>query len=298
MRVIGAVFIDIKGYSHVAYVPEGRNIGDVVFMEGGVCRNVAENLANIGQPVSFVSAVDGDALGEGALRRLNEIGVDVADVIRAPNGMGMWLVILDQNGACAGSISRQPDFAPLLEHIRAMGDRLADDDICLEIDTTEEIARTVLDIAARNHRKVYGIIANMGVALAHPELLSRLACFICNDIEAGRLFGRARLIEESDESLMRIVSDCSKTLKIPAMVVTLGGRGCVYVDHISGERGILPALPVEVVDSTGAGDAFFTGTVTMLHKGKPLSEAVKYGTKLAAATLRVKSASVPKETLP
>ena len=45
--VIGAVFVDIKGYPLSTYIPGGRNAGRVEQVHGGVCRNVAEDIANV-----------------------------------------------------------------------------------------------------------------------------------------------------------------------------------------------------------------------------------------------------------
>ena len=45
--VIGAVFVDIKGYPQSTYIPGGRNAGRVEQVHGGVCRNVAEDIANV-----------------------------------------------------------------------------------------------------------------------------------------------------------------------------------------------------------------------------------------------------------
>ena len=44
--VIGAIFVDIKGYPEDAYIPAGRNVGRVEQIHGGVGRNVAEDVAN------------------------------------------------------------------------------------------------------------------------------------------------------------------------------------------------------------------------------------------------------------
>ena len=46
MVVIGAVFVDIKGYPTSAFIPTGRNAGRVEQIHGGVGRNVAEDIAN------------------------------------------------------------------------------------------------------------------------------------------------------------------------------------------------------------------------------------------------------------
>ena len=63
MLVIGAVFVDVKGFAREKYMPLERNVGDVQVVAGGVCRNVAENLTLLGVPSRFVSMVDDNGLG-------------------------------------------------------------------------------------------------------------------------------------------------------------------------------------------------------------------------------------------
>ena len=45
--VIGAVFVDIKGFPEDIYIPDGRNAGRIEDIHGGVSRNVVEDIANI-----------------------------------------------------------------------------------------------------------------------------------------------------------------------------------------------------------------------------------------------------------
>ena len=52
--VIGVTFVDIKGFPYAKYNPAGRNLGSVKVVHGGVSRNVVENFANVGMPVSFI----------------------------------------------------------------------------------------------------------------------------------------------------------------------------------------------------------------------------------------------------
>ena len=52
--VIGAVFVDIKGYPLATYIPGGRNAGRVEQVHGGVCRNVAEDIANVELRLSLI----------------------------------------------------------------------------------------------------------------------------------------------------------------------------------------------------------------------------------------------------
>jgi len=124
------------------------------------------------------------------------------------------------------------------------------------------------------------------VILEHPEYLRDVACFICNEMEAGRLF-REDLTDATPEETLRSLRKNSVLVGIPAMVVTMGARGAVYVDNATGEFGFCPPMDVDVVDTTGAGDAFFTAAVSAMMGGAPLSQAVREGTALAAKTLGV-----------
>ena len=56
--VMGAVFVDIKGYPLSSYIPGGRNAGRVVQVHGGVSRNIVEDIANVELRPTFVSLVD------------------------------------------------------------------------------------------------------------------------------------------------------------------------------------------------------------------------------------------------
>ena len=84
---------------------------------------------------------------------------------------------------------------------------------------------------------------------------------------------------------------CPLTVTVDGDSVTVTGntcpRGAVYVDNIAGEFGYCPPMEVEVVDTTGAGDAFFTAAVSALMNGVPLSQAVQEGTRLASRTVMV-----------
>ena len=69
--VIGAVFVDVKGYPDHAYIPAGRNAGRVERVHGGVGRNVVEDIANCELRPTFVSLVDESGDGLDVIRKLN-----------------------------------------------------------------------------------------------------------------------------------------------------------------------------------------------------------------------------------
>ena len=68
--VMGAVFVDIKGFPEDIYIPDGRNVGHVEYIHGGVSRNVVEDIANIELRPTFVGIVDDSALGEEVVKKL------------------------------------------------------------------------------------------------------------------------------------------------------------------------------------------------------------------------------------
>ena len=70
MVVIGAVFVDIKGYPTSAFIPTGRNAGRVEQIHGGIGRNVAEDIANCELRPTFVSLVDDSGTGVDVVRKL------------------------------------------------------------------------------------------------------------------------------------------------------------------------------------------------------------------------------------
>ena len=286
--VVGVTFVDIKGFPNEKYNPVGRNLGSVRIVHGGVSRNVVEDFANLGMPVSFASMLEDSAFGRDVARKLTTAGADLRYTITVPdNGLGMWLVVLDETGNLAGSISRMPDTSILEDYIERCGDEIiaGAENVVLEIDLSERIAADVFTYAEKHAKKVYAIVGNMSVILAHPEFLQRTDCFICNEIEAGRLFDSEAVPAFSPEQMLEYLPTAARTAGIPSMVVTMGAHGAVYYDGVNGDKGICPPYPAKVVDTSGAGDAFFSGTVMGLTRKLPLREAVRYGAKLASLTI-------------
>lgn len=285
--VIGTIFIDCKGFAKQNYHPSTRNLGNIQFDHGGVGRNVAENLANLNLLVFFASSVDASAIGKEVVERLQKSNVHTNYLIESKQlGMGMWLAILDENGNLAGSISHIPDFAPLQELISSKGKEMIGQSthIALELDLNFQIAHSVIKLAEEEKKPVYGIPGNLDVVLNHRELLPHLDCFICNNFEAD-LFLELDFsnmdIDQKQESLIQFVDRTG----MGSMVVTLGEQGAVYYNPQTKEAGYQPVFPVKLVDSSGAGDAFFSGTVMGLVKGLSLKEAVICGTKVAGWTI-------------
>lgn len=286
--VIGTVFMDCKGFAKSHYNPAGRNLGSVKFVHGGVGRNVAENLANLGLNIEFVASLDRSGIGREITGRLAKSGTGLRYMVEAESrGMGLWLAIMNDAGDLAGSISQMPDLIHLENHIGENGADIVRQSghIVLELDLNEYISRKVIDLAREHRRPVYGIPGNLSVIMGSPDILTGLDCFICNNIEAERLLG-VRLDDDNIASLEWELARFVAARQMAAMVVTLGAKGCVYYDARAGMAGYQPVFPVTVLDTSGAGDAFFSGTVMGLIRGRTLAEAVVYGTKVASWTIQ------------
>lgn len=283
--VIGASFVDVKGYPLAQYIPGGRNVGRVVQVHGGVGRNVVEDIANVELRPTFVSVVDDTGLSDDVVRNLIRHKVEIRYVARSPEGLGTWLAIFDNDGDVIASISRRPDLTVIGEILDEHGDEIFSeaDSIVVEFDIEQPILKRVLDLAEKHGKEVYTVISNMGIAMKRRDLLQRTSVLVCNEQEAGMLFAED-YTGISPEDLAQIIVRRARLSGIPRIVVTLGSRGAVYADS-EGEAGVCPALRVDVVDTTGAGDAFFAGVAIGLTYGKTLGDSCVIGTRLAASVI-------------
>ena len=283
--VIGSVFVDIKGYPSSAYIPGGRNAGKVRYVHGGVSRNIAEDLGNMGLGPAFISLVDPTGTGEDVLQRLRDHGVDTRPVRKVPEGMGTWLAVFDNNNDVCASISHRPDLCPLLDTLHDEGNRLfrSADSVVLELDLEEPVVEEVYRLKNKYGIPVFAAVSNISIALERRAYLQQTDCFICNRQEAGVLFS-AEFSGSEPEDLARQLAERIAGAEIPAMVVTLGSEGAVWAD-LQGRHGFSAPQQVPVADTTGAGDAFFAGVAAGLTYGRTLGEAVEIGTRLASSVI-------------
>ena len=283
--VIGAVFVDIKGFPHQQYIPTGRNVGRIEYVHGGVARNVVEDIANMELRPTFLSIVDDTPMGSAVVEKLKNHKVNCQYVQTIPDGMGTWLVVFDNSGDVAGSISKRPIMRPLIDILEEKGDEIFSnaDSIVLEVDLEKELVKKVLELGKKHNKKLFGLVSNMSLAVQRRDFIKQFDCLICNQLEAGILFADD-FSEKTPEELCEIVSNKVSQASFPALVVTMGSEGSVYADY-TGVKGVCPPRKVQVKDTTGAGDAFCAGVAAAMTYGKPLAEAVEIGTMLAASVI-------------
>lgn len=287
VAVIGTVFVDYKGFAQQGYQALGRNVGRVEVVPGGVARNVAVNMKHLAVETWFVGTINHDGAGELLRNKMHGYGIKL-DYLKAvaTGGTGIWLALLDHKGDLLGSISQMPDTSVMANAIvPALPEVLPKvGGVALEVDLSEEIASSVLEQAKKSGSKVYALPGNFSVIGKNYQFFKDIECFVCNETEAAILFNEE--IDDAGKMLTKAI-EFKQEYQLNNLVVTMGEKGSIYAAQ-DGSAGFQDIFPTNVVDSTGAGDSFFSATVAALMHGKPLSQAVAAGAKVASLVISAK----------
>ncbi|GAA3371400.1 PfkB family carbohydrate kinase [Streptomyces sannanensis] len=107
------------------------------------------------------------------------------------------------------------------------------------------------------------------------------------DLEHCRAF-----LPNAEEAMRYTRTDCPRAAaralagRVPLAVVTLGAEGAYAVDGSTGETAEVPAITVEALDPTGAGDVFVAGFVTGTLAGWPLADRLAFAGLTAALSVQ------------
>ncbi|RSD09404.1 ribokinase [Amycolatopsis eburnea] len=231
----------------------------------GANQAVAAALAG-GADTSFVAALGEDEGADLILVSLGGAGVrtDLVERADAPTGTGFITVAPDGENAIVVAPGAN-------EHVKigaAQADRIAEADVVL---AQLEIPLDVVAAAAAAKRPGARLILNAAPSRELPDSLWEVVdVLVVNEHEAADLAGEP-------EKLLK---------RVPAVVVTLGGEGCAVLRR--GEEPVrIPGIPVDVVDTTGAGDTFCGVLAAALAHGHDLPDAARRaGTAAALAVTR------------
>ncbi len=253
-------------------------LGDALRMvAGGKGANQAVAAARLGAQVCFIGCIGQDQFGEQTLQNLQREGIDTRYLVRtADYPSGVALIAVSERGENAIVVAPGANMALRPQQVEAAAPAIAEADaVIAQLEVPLEAVEVAAQIAGR-----HGVPFILNPAPARPlplELLRQTAVLIPNETEARQLTG---VDEQTDErEILRRLLEWG----CPTVVITLGARGALYgtaeaVHH-------QPALPVQAVDSTAAGDAFVAGFTVALTEGKPLHEAVRFGQCTAAVAV-------------
>lgn len=221
---------------------------------GGKGANQAVALARLGADVLLVSAIGDDEPGRWSLDQLRYDGVDVAGVTPHPGTpTGTAFVLVDAGGENLIVVDQGAN-ALVVAPMSLDADVLL---LSLEIPIGTVIAAAT--------RCAAPVVLNAAPAQPLPaELLAQVDVLVLNEHEAEALGGASALLAAGPD----------------LVIVTRGDQGCTVLDA-DGERS-WPAVPCDVVDTTGAGDCFSAAVAFGIGNGWPLEQTISLALTAAA----------------
>lgn len=239
---------------------------------GGKGANQAVAAARAGASVAMIGAVGEDADGDESLAALEAEGIDVSGIRRVDAPTGVALIAVDPDGenqivvAPGANALLSADDASLGNVPSGPGVMLT----CLEIPMPAVMAA----VAAATRIGMKTVVNPAPARVLPPELLASAAILTPNAEELPTLAGAADL-EGGVSSLLAAGAR--------AVVVTLGANGALLAQ--SHRRRRIPALVVDVVDTTGAGDTFAGVLAAWIASGHGLDEAVDAANRAAGLSV-------------
>jgi len=283
-------------------VPTGRRLDDTRILDmelAGAESNVSVALARLGWRTGWVSRMPDHALGQAILRALRADGVDVSAVKCVPDErLGTYFieyatpprstqVIYDrENSAASHMTTADIDWDYLLNtrvlHLTGITAALSENCYALlgEVVQRARAAGVVISFDV-NYRAKLWTAATAGEKLR--PLIEQADILLCKGSDAGVLFG----CRGEPHELMRALKALTNA---SAVFCTFGEKGAAL---LSGDEFVMePALPVQIVDRIGSGDAFAAGVLDgwlsageSLNYESALREGLRRGVALAAIAL-------------
>ena len=289
--VVGAAGIDTKGYAAAPLQPGTSNPGNIRISMGGVARNVAENLARLGERAVLLSAVGADQSGRRVRQQAADAGVDVSYLIEsARHHTGAYVALYDHTGALAFSLDDMAVLSVITPSvIRSRRDLIREAAmIVCDANLLPTTLETLLHQAARYKVPVSADPTSAPLAERLKPHLPHLFMVTPDLPEAEVLCGRSlrNTRAQGIAAAKQLVS-----MGVQVAIVTLAELGVCYATATT--SGHVPAVKTRVVDRTGAGDALTASVVFGLVNGFSVDEAVRFGASAAALTLKCSESVCP-----
>ncbi|WP_369036038.1 ribokinase [Streptomyces adonidis] len=251
---------------------------DLVVHPGGKGANQAVAAARLGARTALLARVGNDGHGRLLLDSMRGAGVDTVGVLVGGAPTGVALITVDPSGDNSIVVSPGANGRLVAEDVRAAG----------SLFQASRVVSAQLEIPLESVVEVVRNLAPEGRFVLNPspprplprEVLAACDPLIVNEHEA-------RVIAGADAELGDSPEDWAKTLLAlgpRSVVITLGAEGALVAVR-AGERVRVPSVPVEAVDTTGAGDAFTAALAWRLGAGESLAEAAAYAARVGAVAV-------------
>ncbi|MFB6106416.1 MAG: ribokinase, partial [Halobacteriaceae archaeon] len=256
----------------------GETVSDGEFFEvaGGKGSNQAVAAARLGASTRFVGRVGDDGYAADAREMWAAEGVDDAHVSTdSDEHTGAGFVVVDESGENMITVAPGANHELDADDVRAARDAIADADALLcQMEIPDGAIAAAVEVAAESDTTV---VFNPAPARAIPAgVLADVDYLTPNRSEARVLVGADPEADVDDEAVARELLERG----VGAVVMTLGADGALVVTERGTER--VPTVDVDVVDTTGAGDAFNGALAVALSEGLSVADAAEFACRAGA----------------
>ena len=279
---IGGANMDIHGRSDHPLVMRDSNPGTLHTSLGGVCRNICENLARLGEDVRLVTVVGDDVHGRSILTGCEQAGIDMsaARVLQGERSSS-YISVMDSSGDMLLAMSD-------MHIIKKLDERLVDDSralLCgaeLVVCDGNLSARTIDRLTSICDRPLYVDPVSTAWAKELKPFIGRFDTVKPNRMEL------AALADRPVGTMTEIENACDVLLAqgVRRVFVSMGADGMLY----KGPEGLIyeRSLPFDgMVNATGAGDAAMAGIIHATKRGLDAKRTVQFA--MAAGMVAIAS---------
>jgi len=290
--VIGTAGVDIVGRMKGELAMGMSTPASIRSSYGGVARNVAENLARLGQKVRLITSLGYDYAGDQLIQQAIDAGVDMESVVRTyEHPTGAYLAMINANGELQFALDDMRASSALTPEYLETHESLFKQSSLLFIDAnlSKPTIRKAISLARKARIPICADPTAAGLSHRLRPHLGKLAMITPNHVEAGILFG-----EQIDAQNISQIHDAAKWMVsqgVTIAIITLAQFGVFYAT--SETSGQVPAIRTEIVDPTGGGDALSAAVIYAILNQIPLDDALRLGVSAATLTLRYQGAVVP-----
>lgn len=290
--VIGAAGLDIVGRMNNLPDPGASTSAVVRPSFGGVARNVAENLARLGQSVHLISAVGRDDFGQQLLDHTAASGVNVTACLKSSEySTASYLAVLNSDGRLQFALDDMRIISALTpEFLEEKSDLFFQSGIVfVDTNLSRKALNKVFELAERANIPVCADATSRQLALRLKPHLEQIFLLTANTLEAALICGRDIEVNNEQDVLLAARTLINKGTEIA--VIPMAEFGVCYAD--SETSGLIPAIHTNILDPTGAGDALTAAVIFGLLNDISLDETVRLGVSAASLTLRTPGTVVP-----
>ena len=277
--VVGSANLDYTvALPRLPRVGETVSSGTLLVNRGGKGANQAVAARRLGAEVRLIGCVGDDDAGAAMRQALDEQGIGVEGVVTAPGvATGTALIFVDRDGHNQIGVAPGANHRLTVEMARAGEPSIEWAQVLVsQLEVPVPVVRWALETARRHG--VPTVLNPAPVQELSDELLALVTYLTPNAGEVAALTG----IEVSDLDSGRRAAARLCERGVGTVIITLGEEGALVYDGATAVH--FEAFPIEVIDTTGAGDAFNGALAVGLSAGGSLEQVIPLASAAAALT--------------